>query len=52
MFLSINAHYIDTLQLALQDPMTAANKAKVTAKRNEAIKHADELRRSMESDKR
>jgi len=48
----VGVHYIESLQLALQDPMTAANKAKVTAKRNEAVKRADDLRRDMESDKK
>jgi len=52
MYLFIDVHYIETLQLALQDPMTPANKAKITAKRNDAIKHANELRRDMESIKR
>ena len=52
MFLSISAHYIESLQLALQDPMTTSNKAKVTAKRNEAVKCADNLKREMESNRR
>jgi len=52
MFLSISAHYIESLQLALQGPMTASNKSKVTAKRDEAVKLADELKRNMESNRR